>query len=117
LEQLQQLLSPDLSFKKLRETMHNLDPPCVPHIGLYLSDLTFIDEGNPDFLLIDNHDHVNFDKFLLVAKVIGEIQLFQQVEYSNIQVDQRIQAFLTFIHAILDSDILFEISLEIEPKC
>ena len=29
--------------------MFRCDPPSIPYLGIYLSDLTFIDEGTPNF--------------------------------------------------------------------
>jgi son of sevenless-like protein len=44
--------------------------------GVYQSDLTFIGDGNPDTL---DNGYINFFKRQLVAEVIKEVQLYQQV--------------------------------------
>ena len=40
-------------------TLLEEDLPCVPYIGIYLSDLTFIEDGNPEFL---DENLINFQK-------------------------------------------------------
>jgi hypothetical protein len=47
------------SYKTYRMTLLEEDPPCVPYIGIYLSDLTFIEDGNPEFL---EDNLINFQK-------------------------------------------------------
>jgi hypothetical protein len=48
LQQLEQLMSPERSYKNYRETMGLLSTttPRVPFLGVYLTDATFIEEGN-----------------------------------------------------------------------
>ena len=41
---------------RFREKLHAIQPPCVPFIGIYLKDLTFIDAGVKDYLLKTNDD-------------------------------------------------------------
>ena len=47
MEKLQNTVSSDGRFKNLREALRRCDPPCIPYIGMYLSDLSFIEEGTP----------------------------------------------------------------------
>jgi hypothetical protein len=48
--ELGELVSANKSFKVYRDTLHGINPPCVPYLGVYQTDLTFIDQGNPDML-------------------------------------------------------------------
>jgi len=36
------------SYAAYRELLHTCNPPLVPYLGVYLTDLTFIDDGNQD---------------------------------------------------------------------
>jgi hypothetical protein len=46
---LQTFIDSEKNFRNMRNMVRTLQPPCIPYLGLYLSDLTFIQEGNPDF--------------------------------------------------------------------
>lgn len=46
---LQAVVCSDGRFRVMREALHRCDPPCIPYLGMYLTDLSFIEEGTPDF--------------------------------------------------------------------
>ncbi|KAJ1984973.1 hypothetical protein H4R34_000316 [Dimargaris verticillata] len=43
------LTDPDRNFAVYRSRIRNLQPPCLPFLGLYLTDLTFTDDGNQTY--------------------------------------------------------------------
>jgi son of sevenless-like protein len=56
-----------------------VDPPCIPYLGVYLTDLTFIEDGNKDY--VTDEGLINFDKRRKISTVIREIQQYQQTPY------------------------------------
>ena len=64
--------SASFSYKAYRETLHSRHPPIIPYIGVYLSDLTFLEDGNPNFT---ENNHVNFHKRIMISNVIKEIKV------------------------------------------
>ena len=83
LKGLQAIVEPDKNYAVLRRRLHDHVPPCLPFVGTYLTDLTFVDAGNPAMKqLPGTGDHegmsvINFDKHTRTAKIIGELQRFQ----------------------------------------
>ncbi|CZT09224.1 hypothetical protein WAI453_005667 [Rhynchosporium graminicola] len=83
LKALQAIVEPDKNSAVLRRRLNDHVPPCLPFVGMYLTDLTFVDAGNSD-----TRQHpglgegegtpvINFDKHARTAKIIGELQRFQ----------------------------------------
>ena len=50
LQKIESLMDSKSNHKKYRETLRTSPTPAVPYFGIYLKDLTFISDGNPDYL-------------------------------------------------------------------
>ncbi|XP_026480940.1 ras-specific guanine nucleotide-releasing factor 2-like [Ctenocephalides felis] len=109
---LQRVVSSDGRFRVLRDALHRCDPPCIPYLGLYLTDLSFIEEGTPDFT---PDGLLNFSKMRMIAHVIREIRHFQQTPY-KIENIPKVTNYLLDASLLLDDDELYRLSLQIEPR-
>jgi len=116
LEILQVLLNPGSSFKNYRQELHNANPPCLPYLGTYLTDLTFMEDGNPDMSppKTGKLKLINFAKRELIYNVIRELQLYQQNAY-KFPVVEPIHTFLLSLPFGDEKD-LYELSLLREPR-
>uniref|UniRef100_A0A3P8VZS6 Ras protein specific guanine nucleotide releasing factor 1 n=1 Tax=Cynoglossus semilaevis TaxID=244447 RepID=A0A3P8VZS6_CYNSE len=112
IDKLQKLVSSEGRFKNLREALKNCDPPCVPYLGMYLTDLAFIEEGTPNYT---EDNLVNFSKMRMISHIIREIRQFQQTAY-KIDYQPKVRLYLLDNSTMLDEDSLYEASLRIEPK-
>lgn len=112
LDKLQILVSSDGRFKNMREALHRIDPPCVPYLGFYLTDLAFIEDGTPN---ITDDCLINFSKMRMIAHVVREIRHFQHTIY-NIEPDKRVISYLLDTSLIMDDDEMYALSLELEPR-
>ncbi|KAK3990719.1 ras guanine nucleotide exchange factor domain-containing protein [Cladorrhinum sp. PSN332] len=78
LKSLQSTVDFNQNYKALRARLHDRVPPCLPFLGMFLTDLTFVDVGNPATKTSDTGlTVINFDKHTRTAKSIGELQRFQ----------------------------------------
>ncbi|XP_078539068.1 ras-specific guanine nucleotide-releasing factor 1 isoform X1 [Lissotriton helveticus] len=112
IDKLQKLVSSEGRFKNLREALKNCDPPCVPYLGMYLTDLAFIEEGTPNYT---EDGLVNFSKMRMISHIIREIRQFQQTAY-KIEHQPKVTQYLLDKSSVLDEESLYEASLRIEPK-
>ncbi|XP_067083671.1 ras-specific guanine nucleotide-releasing factor 2 isoform X3 [Osmerus mordax] len=112
MDKLQKTISSEGRFKNLRETLKNCNPPCVPYLGMYLTDLAFIEEGTPN---ITEEGLVNFSKMRMISHIIREIRQFQQTPY-RIEHQPKVTQYLLDKTLIMDEDTLYDLSLKIEPR-
>ncbi|BGP20078.1 hypothetical protein JCM10213_002672 [Rhodosporidiobolus nylandii] len=121
LEVLRKATDHSRNYAEYRQKIRQAVPPCLPFVGLFLTDLIFIFEGNraerpspvdPSLRLI------NFDRYHKMARIISELQRFQ-VPYQLVEVPE-IQGYLAHQLEGLkngqDAQSLYRQSLLIEPR-
>ena len=64
--------------KLLRRRIALSEGPCIPYIGVYLADLTSIEEGNPLYL---SDSSINLQKIVSIARRIEEFLAYQNRPY------------------------------------
>lgn len=57
------MISSEGRFRALRDVIHKCDPPCVPYLGVYLTDLSFIEEATNNYI---DDTLLNFSKMRMV---------------------------------------------------
>lgn len=81
LEFLRGIVDVSRNYAVLRQRLQGHVPPCLPFVGTYLTDLTFVDHGNQPLRSLPTEDGdmavINFDKHMKTAKIISELQRFQ----------------------------------------
>ncbi|RHZ73468.1 hypothetical protein CDV55_108020 [Aspergillus turcosus] len=81
LETLRGIVDVSRNYAVLRQRLQTHVPPCLPFVGTYLTDLTFVDHGNQALRSLPTDDGemavINFDKHMKTAKIISELQRFQ----------------------------------------
>jgi hypothetical protein len=67
----------------MRAMLRSSSPPILPYLGLYLQDLTFVDEGNRNHIVVEGTvSLISFEKRLQYASIIQDLTLFQTVGYT-----------------------------------
>lgn len=82
--------------------------------GVYLTDLTFIEDGIPS--VIKRTDLINFAKRAKTADVIRDIQQYQNVPYVLKSVPDLQDYILSNMQAAGDVHEMYEKSLLVEPR-
>ncbi|XP_055791690.1 rap guanine nucleotide exchange factor 1-like isoform X6 [Salvelinus fontinalis] len=111
LEEYCTLIDSSSSFRAYRAALADVDPPCIPYLGLILQDLTFVHLGNPD--LIDGK--VNFSKRWQQFNILDSMRRFQQVHY-ELKRNDDIVCFFNDFSDHLAEEALWELSLKIKPR-
>ena len=126
-----EVVSPKGQYAEYRQTLKEIsqkaDKTLLPFLGVYLTDLTFIELGNPDFL--PNSHCINLEKRRKVYAVVKDIKSYQIRPYHLTP----IPGLQDFFHRIgeqaksrdtkdllentpMTEDDLYEASLIIEPR-
>lgn len=112
IDQLQNLVSTDSRFRNMRDAINRCDPPSIPYVGMYLTDLSFIEEGTPNY---SPEGLLNFSKMRMIAHVIREIQHLQNGVY-KMDLNPRVANYLLDASRHLQDDEMYRCSLAIEPR-
>eukprot|EP01080_Neovahlkampfia_damariscottae_P001247 gene1247-11336_t len=112
LQETNELVSNTGSYKLMRDALANSAPPTIPYLGVFLTDLTFIEEGATDTTKVGL---INFGKRRLFADVLLKIQLLQQQPYHFTPIPL-VQKTFTDFEDLWDDSTLFKQSRKIEPK-
>ncbi|GAM23008.1 hypothetical protein SAMD00019534_061830 [Acytostelium subglobosum LB1] len=118
LEELEEVMSMEASFKTYRTLIKELIPPCIPYLGVYLKDLTFIEDGNSDSV----DGLINWAKKKLIYTIISIIQGCQDINYdfgpSSPSTAQRAELVLASFDSLpmANDEVLYQMSQQLEPK-
>ncbi|KAK4330553.1 V-type proton ATPase subunit c' [Rhodotorula toruloides] len=109
------------NYAEYRQKIRQAVPPCLPFVGLFLTDLIFVFEGNRaerPSPVDSSLQLINFDRYHKMARIVGELQRFQS-PYPLVEVPE-IQAYLSQqlegLKRGQDAQSLYRQSLLIEPR-
>ncbi|XP_058998356.1 rap guanine nucleotide exchange factor 1 isoform X14 [Mustela lutreola] len=105
------LIDSSSSFRAYRAALSEVEPPCIPYLGLILQDLTFVHLGNPDYI----DGKVNFSKRWQQFNILDSMRCFQQAHY-DIRRNEDIINFFNDFSDHLAEEALWELSLKIKPR-
>ncbi|KAL0979730.1 hypothetical protein UPYG_G00188810 [Umbra pygmaea] len=111
LEEYCTLIDSSSSFRAYRAALADVEPPCIPYLGLILQDLTFVHLGNPDHI----NSKVNFSKRWQQFNILDSMRRFQQVHY-DLKHNDDIVSFFNDFSDHLAEEALWELSLKIKPR-
>ncbi|EPY52023.1 guanyl-nucleotide exchange factor Ste6 [Schizosaccharomyces cryophilus OY26] len=111
-DSLNSLTDTSKNFSQYRECLERCSLPCVPFLGVYFTDLTFLKSGNKD----TNKNLINFDKRMKAAKILDEVQQFQAVPYKFDATNDLQELLHEVVSKERDSNFIYNESLLSEPR-
>jgi hypothetical protein len=115
MEEVTALVASEKNFAAFRSHLKLTSLPLIPYMGMYLTDLTFIDDGNPDFVkLPDGIKLISFHKRRAISLVIRDIQSYQQTPFVLLPV-KVIQEYIKNAQTF-DDDTLYKVSEQTIPR-
>lgn len=115
LQHIRKLMGANRNFTEYRAIIHSINPPCIPFLGIYLQDLTFIEDGNANELKTSK-ELINFAKRAKTAEVIREIQQYQSSLYQLKSVEDLQEFIRSNLKSTRDEEQLYKESLKLEPR-
>lgn len=113
MKKLEKLWDAEGNWASFRETLAKATPPCIPYLGLFLTDLTFIYDGNPS--KIQGSELINFAKWRTVSAVLKGVERFRKCPM-NYKKNKQIGGILTPSNLNFDDDEQWNASVALEDK-
>ena len=132
-ENLKSIVAISRNYRTLRHRLQSIVSPCIPFLGIHLTDLTFVDVGNPPTRQLPcpgsaaaggdsdaTISVINFHKHIMTAHIISELQRFQ-IPYRLQEVPELqtwMQDQLVRVRSSADADVqnAYRRSLLLEPR-
>lgn len=90
--------------------------PCIPYLGLHLTDLTFIDDGNTTWLP-NSPQTINLQKAVMSANVVRLVLDASKIEFYGIRPMNSIQKLLHSVcNSVFDDNEVYRLSLLREAR-
>lgn len=80
-------------YRRKMESILSSGEPAVPYLAVHLSDLTFLEDGNPNYV----EDLINMQKRHLIGKQIGPLEKLQSRPYTTFQPNLRLKTYLSSV--------------------
>ncbi|KAI7850568.1 ras guanine nucleotide exchange factor domain-containing protein [Circinella umbellata] len=106
------------NFAEYRRRLKKAIAPCLPFLGVYLTDMTFIDDGNSNHRTSPNQgvQLINFDKYIKTTRVLNDIDQFQ-ISYKLSEVEEIQRYLLQCLETVQkDDQVFYTRSLQLEPR-
>jgi len=82
-ENLKKVFAPEKNYVFFRQTLHDASYPKMPFIGLFMTDLTFIQDGfKKDYVESNDKKLINVEKWVKFGKVLNELLACQYDHYN-----------------------------------
>ncbi|EJU03132.1 ras GEF [Dacryopinax primogenitus] len=121
LEELRKVTDYTRNYGEYRSRLRETEPAAIPFLGVYLTDITFCNGGNPSHRpspVRSDVQLINFNKYRKLARIVFDMQRFQKA-YNLLEINEA-QHFLQFAlresRTSGDHKDLYRRSLLIEPR-
>lgn len=113
------------NFKLLRELQATVTP-CMPYLGMTLTDLTYINDGNPDYYQgakggadaktgENTAPLYNWDKIALIGQAFQRLARLQHTSF-GFEPNNEIIALIHAMRPTITEDEMYQLSLKIQPR-